>query len=113
MDISKVNPMSVRIKDIIITNSKDNSNVSLFVNTVFTDMMSRASGFDLPTLPNHQELHCSHKRRERQHLGRQLFESQELLQRNFVHRSGGRLHRHIPARGAHERLADHTRAGPF
>jgi hypothetical protein len=46
MDISKVNPMSVRIKDIIITNSKDNSNVSLFDNTVFTDMKSRASGFD-------------------------------------------------------------------
>jgi hypothetical protein len=46
MDISKVNPMTVRIKDIIITNSKDNSNVSLLDNTVFTDMKSRASDFD-------------------------------------------------------------------
>jgi hypothetical protein len=46
MDISKVNPMSVGIKDIILTNLKDNSNVSLFDNTVFTDMKSRASEFD-------------------------------------------------------------------
>ena len=46
MDIAKVNPMSVRIKDIVITDSKDNANVSLFDNTVFTDMKSRPDDFE-------------------------------------------------------------------
>ncbi|KAH7396228.1 aspartic peptidase domain-containing protein [Pyrenochaeta sp. MPI-SDFR-AT-0127] len=46
MNIANVNPMSVRIKDIIITNSKDNANVSLFDNAVFTDMKSRPEDFE-------------------------------------------------------------------
>jgi hypothetical protein len=46
MNTANVNPMSVRIKDIIITSSKDKSNVSLFDNTVFTDMKSRAPDFE-------------------------------------------------------------------
>lgn len=46
MNIANVNPMSVRIKDVVITNSKDNINVSLFDNTVFTDMKSRPEDFE-------------------------------------------------------------------
>jgi hypothetical protein len=43
---ANMNPMSVRIKDVIITDSKDNANVSLFDNTVFTDMESRPKKFE-------------------------------------------------------------------
>ncbi|KAH8731762.1 aspartic peptidase domain-containing protein [Phaeosphaeriaceae sp. PMI808] len=46
MNIANVNPMRVRIKDIIITNLKDNSNTSLFDQAVFTDMKSRAADFE-------------------------------------------------------------------
>jgi hypothetical protein len=46
MNIANVNPMSVRIKDIIITDSKDKSNVSLFDETVFTDMKSSPPSFE-------------------------------------------------------------------
>jgi len=46
MKIDNPNPMSVRIKDIVITNSEDNANVSLFDNTVFTDMKTRAEDFE-------------------------------------------------------------------
>ncbi|CAO2647364.1 Nn.00g082860.m01.CDS01 [Neocucurbitaria sp. VM-36] len=46
MNIANVNPMNVRIKDIVITDSKDNANVSLFDNTVFTDMNSRPDNFE-------------------------------------------------------------------
>ncbi|KAF2852029.1 acid protease [Plenodomus tracheiphilus IPT5] len=46
MNIANVNPMSLRIKDIVITDSKDNANVSLFDNTVFTDMNSRPEAFE-------------------------------------------------------------------
>jgi hypothetical protein len=46
MNIANVNPMSVGIKDIIITDSKDNSNVSLFDNKVFTDMKAPAAAFE-------------------------------------------------------------------
>jgi hypothetical protein len=46
MNIANVNPMSVRIKDILLTNTKDRSNVSLFDNAVFTDMKSRAADFE-------------------------------------------------------------------
>ena len=46
MNIANVNPMNVRIKDIVITDSKDNANVSLFDNTVFTDMKSRPEDFE-------------------------------------------------------------------
>ncbi|KAJ4377456.1 hypothetical protein N0V83_000281 [Neocucurbitaria cava] len=45
MNIANVNPMSVRVKDIIITDS-NNANVSLFDNTVFTDMKSRPDEFE-------------------------------------------------------------------
>jgi hypothetical protein len=46
MNIANVNPMSVGIEDIIITDSKDNSNVSLFDNKVFTDMKAPAAAFE-------------------------------------------------------------------
>lgn len=46
MNIANANAMSVRIKDIVLTDSKDNANVSLFDNTVFTDMKSRPSEFE-------------------------------------------------------------------
>jgi hypothetical protein len=46
MDIANINPMSVRIKDIVITNSNDNGNVSLFSNTDFTDMTAPAETFE-------------------------------------------------------------------
>jgi hypothetical protein len=46
MNIANSNPMSVRIKDIVITDSKDNSNVSLFDNTVFTEMKAPAPVFE-------------------------------------------------------------------
>lgn len=46
MNIANVHPMSVRIKDVIITKSKDNSNVSLFDNTAFPEMKSRAADFE-------------------------------------------------------------------
>jgi hypothetical protein len=48
MNIANLNPMSVRIKDIIITNSNDNGNgnVSLFSNTDFTDMKAPADTFE-------------------------------------------------------------------
>jgi hypothetical protein len=46
MNIANVNPMSVRIEDIIITNSNDNGNVSLFSNTDFTEMKAPAETFE-------------------------------------------------------------------
>ena len=46
MNIANINPMSLRIKDIVITNSNDNGNVSLFDNTVFTDMKAPAETFE-------------------------------------------------------------------
>lgn len=46
MNIANANPMSVRIKDIVITGTNDNSNVSLFDNTVFPEMKSRAADFE-------------------------------------------------------------------
>ncbi|KAF1848069.1 acid protease [Cucurbitaria berberidis CBS 394.84] len=46
MNIANSNPMSVRIKDIVITDSKGNANVSLFDNKVFTDMKSTPSDFE-------------------------------------------------------------------
>ncbi|KAF2827049.1 acid protease [Ophiobolus disseminans] len=46
MNIANVNPMSVRIKDIILTGTNDNSNVSLFDNTAFPEMKSRAADFE-------------------------------------------------------------------
>jgi hypothetical protein len=46
MNIANVSPMSVRIKDIIITESADNSNVSLFDNKAFTDMKGPAPVFE-------------------------------------------------------------------
>ncbi|KAH9876017.1 hypothetical protein IAQ61_003482 [Plenodomus lingam] len=46
MNLANVNPMSVRIKDIVITGSKDNANVSLFDHTTFTDMDSRPENFE-------------------------------------------------------------------
>lgn len=46
MNIANTNPMSVRVKDIIITKTSDNSNTSLFDNTVFTDMQSRPDAFE-------------------------------------------------------------------
>jgi hypothetical protein len=46
MNVTNVNPMSVRIKDVIITDMEDNANVSLFDNTVFTDMESRPKDFE-------------------------------------------------------------------
>lgn len=46
MNIANVHPMSVRIKDVIITDSKDNSNVSLFDNAAFPEMKSRAADFE-------------------------------------------------------------------
>ncbi|KAF2023650.1 acid protease [Setomelanomma holmii] len=46
MNIANANPMSVRVKDIIITNTKDSSNVSLFDNSVFTDMKSAPAEFE-------------------------------------------------------------------
>lgn len=38
MNLANINPMSLRVKDIVITNSVDNGNVSLFDNKVFTNM---------------------------------------------------------------------------
>jgi hypothetical protein len=46
MNIANTNSMSVRIKDIIITDTKDNSNVSLFDNKAFTDMQAPAASFE-------------------------------------------------------------------
>lgn len=46
MNMANVNPMSVRIKDIVITYPNDKSNVSLFDNTVFTNMSSRPAAFE-------------------------------------------------------------------
>ncbi|KAL5117391.1 hypothetical protein ACEQ8H_004707 [Pleosporales sp. CAS-2024a] len=46
MNIANVNPMSVRIKDIIITESSVNSNVSLFDKTVFKNMKAPAPVFE-------------------------------------------------------------------
>ncbi|KAH7413689.1 aspartic peptidase domain-containing protein [Phaeosphaeria sp. MPI-PUGE-AT-0046c] len=46
MNIANVNPMSLRIKDIVITDTKDNSNVSLFDNKVFTEMKAPAATFE-------------------------------------------------------------------
>lgn len=46
MNIANVNPMSVGISDIIITDSTDNSNFSLFDNKVFTDMKAPAAAFE-------------------------------------------------------------------
>jgi hypothetical protein len=46
MNIANVNPMSLRIKDIVITGTKDNSNVSLFDNKVFTDMKAPEAAFE-------------------------------------------------------------------
>ncbi|EMD67342.1 hypothetical protein GGP41_007250 [Bipolaris sorokiniana] len=46
MNVANPNPMSVRVKDVIITGAADNSNTSLFDNTVFTDMKSRPENFE-------------------------------------------------------------------
>jgi hypothetical protein len=46
MNIANTNPMSVRIKDIIITGTNDNSNVSLFDSKVFTDMKTPEGTFE-------------------------------------------------------------------
>jgi hypothetical protein len=46
MNVANANPMSVRIKDVILTDLKGNTNVSLFDNTVFTDMESRPKDFE-------------------------------------------------------------------
>jgi hypothetical protein len=46
MNIANVNPMSVRVKDIIITGTNDNSNISLFDNKVFTDMKTPEATFE-------------------------------------------------------------------
>jgi hypothetical protein len=46
MNIANANPMSVRVKDIVITGSADNSNTSLFDNNVFKDMKSRPGDFE-------------------------------------------------------------------
>ena len=53
MNIANPSPMSVRIKDIIITtgsgdnaNANANANTSLFDNSIFTDMESRAPAFE-------------------------------------------------------------------
>ncbi|KAF1835353.1 acid protease [Decorospora gaudefroyi] len=46
MNIANLNPMSVRIKDVVITGSTDNANVSLFDNTVFADMETRPEDFE-------------------------------------------------------------------
>jgi hypothetical protein len=46
MNIANTSPFSVRIKDIVITGTNDNSNVSLFDNTVFTDMAAPAETFE-------------------------------------------------------------------
>ena len=45
MNIANVHPMSVRVKDVVITNS-NNANVSLFDNNVFTNMKSRPDAFE-------------------------------------------------------------------
>jgi hypothetical protein len=46
MNIANVNPMSVRVKDIVITGTNDNSNTSLFDNKVFTDMKTPEATFE-------------------------------------------------------------------
>lgn len=46
MNIANPNPMSVRIKDIVITNTRDSKNTSLFDNTLFPDMDSRPEAFE-------------------------------------------------------------------
>ncbi|KAH7079724.1 aspartic peptidase domain-containing protein [Paraphoma chrysanthemicola] len=46
MNIANTNAMSVRIKDIVITGSNDNSNVSLFDSSVFTEMKSAPPVFE-------------------------------------------------------------------
>ncbi|KAF2685144.1 acid protease [Lentithecium fluviatile CBS 122367] len=47
MNTARLNPMTVKIKDIFITNTEDpNSNVSLFDNTKFPDMKSRPDTFE-------------------------------------------------------------------
>jgi hypothetical protein len=46
MNIANVNPMSVRVKDIVITGTKDNSNTSLFDNKVFPNMKTPQTTFE-------------------------------------------------------------------
>ncbi|KAF1918917.1 aspartic peptidase domain-containing protein [Ampelomyces quisqualis] len=46
MKVANTNSMSVRIKDIIITDTNDRSNVSLFDNKAFTDMQAPAVSFE-------------------------------------------------------------------
>jgi hypothetical protein len=46
MNIANTNAMSVRIKDIFITGTQDNSNVSLFDSKVFTDMKTPEPTFE-------------------------------------------------------------------
>jgi hypothetical protein len=46
MNIANTNPMSVRIKDIIVTGTNDNSNVSLFDSKVFSDMKTPEGTFE-------------------------------------------------------------------
>jgi hypothetical protein len=46
MDLNKVNPMSVRIKDIVITQTGSNSNLSLFSTDAFPDMKSTPQTFE-------------------------------------------------------------------
>ncbi|KAF1998200.1 hypothetical protein P154DRAFT_524291 [Amniculicola lignicola CBS 123094] len=46
MNINRKNPMTLRVKDIVITNSQDKNNVSLFDPAVFTSMKSRPESFE-------------------------------------------------------------------
>lgn len=46
MKNANMNPMSVRIKDVVVTNPKTNANVSLFDNSIFKDMKSRPDIFE-------------------------------------------------------------------
>lgn len=46
MKISNANAMTVNIKNIILTNAKDNSNISLFDPAVFPDMKTRPDAFE-------------------------------------------------------------------
>ena len=46
MNRANVHPMSLKVKDIYITDSKNNGNVSLFDNNVFTNMKSRPEPFE-------------------------------------------------------------------
>ncbi|KAF2871323.1 aspartic peptidase domain-containing protein [Massariosphaeria phaeospora] len=53
MKTENMNPMSLRVKDIIISNSKDtNANVSLFDNAKFPDMKSRPEAFEAAITTN-------------------------------------------------------------